>query len=130
MALEPAVRSITELRRFWASFGMAPGSPMSLSRIWFFRSVGELGAKVVDEQLPQPAHLILRPPPVFSGERVQGQRFDAELAGSSRGATYRVGPGLVTIDRLRCRACAQRPLPSMMIATWRGSSDITAVFDR
>ena len=80
-----------------------------------------LGFEVMDEIFHQRVHLVLGPVPVLGRKGVEREIFDAQFA---RGAdddargfrALRGGPRCAA----GCRCFAQRPLPSMMMATCRG----------
>ena len=82
---------------------------------------GEIAADEQLQQAHQVADLGLRPRPVLRREGVDGQPGDADVAGArapSCAAPRRRRDGRPA--RGRPRAFAQRPLPSMMIATCAG----------
>ena len=83
----------------------------------------QLRAQVALQQQHQRAHLGRRPLPVLDRERVEREHARAPAAPRSR-ATSRTDsmPARWPSTRGRCRRPAQRPLPSMMMATCRGSA--------
>ncbi len=74
-----------------------------------------------DEQLHQHADLVGRPLPVLAGEREQRQRLDAAARAVLDDGAHRLDAGAMPAVARQCRRSAQRPLPSMMTATWRGT---------
>ena len=110
----PAARARTPAaapRRRWSSAGCrAPPTPRT--------------RRAEPAQKPhQLRDLGRRPLPVLLRERVQGQDRDANLARAAHDAAYGLGAWRCPSLRPPPRASAQRPLPSMMIATcWEGDS--------
>ena len=82
---------------------------------------GDLAAQIMPQQPHQRLDLILWPLPVLRREAEQRQIGNPEFArrDQTSGAPRR-RPADGRQSRGRPRACAQRPLPSMMIATCRG----------
>ena len=84
-----------------------------------------LGLEIVDEIFHQRVHLVLGPVPVLDRKRVEREILDAQFA---RGADDGARRFRALRDGLRCaagpRCFAQRPLPSMMMATCRGSDGL------
>lgn len=56
------------------------------------------------------------------GEGVQGQEGNAQLKAGAHNLPHGIGPSSCPKTRFRSLAFAQRPFPSMMMATWRGSA--------
>jgi hypothetical protein len=82
--------------------------------------VVDFAVERLHEQLHERADFVVGPAPVFAGEREQGQRFDAALAAMFDRGAHGFCPSRWPSLRGSRRRCAQRPLPSMTIAMWRG----------
>ena len=81
----------------------------------------DLAVQRVEEQFHQRADFLVRPAPVLAGEREQGQRLDAAARRQKSMQTLTArAPARWPMMRGRRRRSAQRPLPSMMTARWRG----------
>ena len=82
--------------------------------------LGEVGQLPVDrlrEDLHQVGDLVGRSRPVLGREGVDGERLDPEVDRRLDGAPQRPRALAVALRDGQPRASAQRPLPSMMIAT-------------
>ena len=64
----------------------------------------------------------------FSLENANSVRYvDAALDAGAHDAAHRLDARRWPATRGRRRCFAQRPLPSMMMATWRGTSPVTGM---
>src|SRR4029079_16375704 len=72
----------------------------------------------------QEAHLVGRAGPVLGRERVGRDRLHPDLDAALDHVEQRRLPCLVSLVRGSPCCFAQRPLPSMTIATWRGTSSL------
>ena len=79
--------------------------------------LGRLALDPLGEHPHQARDLLGRARPVLGRERVDGQLLDAELDGVAQPRLDDVGAGLVAVERRQPACSAQRPLPSVMIAT-------------
>ena len=102
------------------SGGRPARSPMTRSRTPLRCSSVDLAAQVVAQQAHQVADLVGRPAPVLGREGEQRQVPDALARAGLDRAPHRLGAAPVAGDRRQAAARAQRPLPSMMIATCAG----------
>ena len=75
---------------------------------------------VLDQELDQLAHLLLGASPVLGREGKDAELADPELGRVPQPVPNVLGAGAVPGAHPRPRAFAQRPLPSVMIATCRG----------
>ena len=83
---------------------------------------GEIVADEAAQQAHQLADLVGRPRPVLRAEGEDRDDTDAEFARRADGTPQRLDAAAMSFARGKPRAAAQRPLPSMMMATWRGAS--------
>ena len=91
---------------------------MTLRRIDCGEAALGLGQQVTPQQPEQGLDLRVRPVPVVGGEGVQSERADAAPGGGAYHRIHGARAGAMAGGaRLRLRLLAQRPLPSMMIAT-------------
>ena len=75
------------------------------------------------EQLHQDRDFVGRAPPVLAREREQRQELDVALDAGEDDRAHRLDARADGRRRAAaCRCFAQRPLPSMMMATWRGTA--------
>ena len=63
-----------------------------------FVQLGRFGFQVMDEIFHQRVHLLLRPVPIFGGKGVEGQVFDAQLAGVADDGAGGFRPLAVALD--------------------------------
>ena len=95
-------------------------SPMKRMRTPRRCSSVDFALERVQEQLHQRADFVFRAAPVLAGKREQRQRLDAVLEAEVDAQVDRARAGAMADDARAAARCAQRPLPSMMTARWRG----------
>ena len=108
--------------RRWQLAGRSCSRPIACRRTLFFISVGVSCSMKCSSNAPERADLRLRALPVLGREGVDGQKLDAELhARFGHGAHRCPRRASWPLIRGSPRSFAQRPLPSMMMAMWRGT---------
>ena len=119
----PAVASRASLDRVRVSSGSSSSRPRSRTRTPCARSSAVSLRIARLEQAEQARDLVVGAGPVLAAEGVQRQR-PGRRGGPRDGGGSRIAstPAAWPSSSGRSRARAQRRLPSMMIATWRGRS--------
>ena len=96
-------------------------SPTACTSTPFSFSSRALLAHVQLQQRHQRRHLAVRAVPVLAAEGEQGEHLHPRVAGGLDGGAHRAMPARWPNSRGWPRSRAQRPLPSMMMATCRGT---------
>lgn len=85
-----------------------------------FLEFQEILAQVTLHEIHDVRHFFIRALPIFRRKGIDRQDLDAQVVGSDDDALERIGTGAMAVTAGRPLRLAQRPLPSMMMATWRG----------
>ena len=88
----------------------------------FSTSSGVFSLQKTLEQVHQCKNFALRALPVFRRKGIEGEELDPQIAAAFDAGAHRVGAFLVAFDPGQSALFAQRPLPSIMMATCRGTA--------